>query len=100
MGRVNNTRKNVARRNKDNVAKRYEVQPASLVSIDTDTGIHEESGVMLLPNDGVTVPSTSEPGTSCSNNENEVPNKPTDFALYNNYKTEVTFDDNAPNYIL
>ncbi|KAG8299774.1 hypothetical protein J6590_092891 [Homalodisca vitripennis] len=54
---------------------------------------------MLLPNDDATVPSTSEPDTSCSNTDNEGPDKPTGFALYNSYKTEVTFDDNAPNYI-
>lgn len=68
--------------------------------INIDTVINDESGVMLLPNGDVTVPSTSEPGTSCSNNENEVPDKPTGFALYNSYKTEAAFDDNAPNHIL
>ncbi|KAG8247200.1 Exocyst complex component 5 [Homalodisca vitripennis] len=36
MGRVKNTRKNVARRNKDNIAKQYEEQPASLEPFDPE----------------------------------------------------------------
>lgn len=105
MGRINKSKKRIAGRNKNNSAKRYEMLPADVLSIEID--LSEDDNESELTVQGTAIPSTSfsnnipfvtyEGGTTRPTQKSE---KPTCFALYDSYRPVVGIDETALKHVL
>lgn len=102
MGRVKNTKKNIAKRNQLNLAKRY--QNSASIVVDEETV--RESRPSCQPSNNVDlVTDHPSPTLTCNSNRNAgMPNvkndPPTGFALYSSYQEQIQTDETAPKYIM